>query len=146
MLKTKKRNEGDQTKHTAKDKKKCKKATYKRKREKNTANLCGEMQCWFEMTASSLCAGSSNPPHPTLLSTGFPTYITHSAAVVAGCSPRTAHRHRHYVFPFTHQLKLQLHINCESGQTDIETSFACKCHHLIFYPDIFNASSLNIFK
>lgn len=54
MIKTKKRNRGDKTKQTAASQRKCYDTKYKRGREKNTDELCGEMQCWFKMTASSL--------------------------------------------------------------------------------------------
>lgn len=62
-----------------------------RGREKNTDKLCGEMQCWFEMTASSLWAGSSNPPHPTpVVNRLAQLHYSHTATADIGCSPLNA--------------------------------------------------------
>lgn len=54
-------------------------------REKHR-QLYGEMWCWFKMTASSVCADSSNTPTPT----GLPSYITHTATADTGYSPQNA--------------------------------------------------------
>lgn len=112
-----------------------------REGEKYREQLCGEIRSWFKMTTSSLCAASSSPPHPTLLSTGFSGYITHTATAVTGSSLRTAlhyrshilhtNAHRHNLFPFACSLKVQQYLKRESSQTYCAGCLLPTNHHFI---------------